>query len=258
MKKTIEELILIENKQLNHDNFQLVFQSELTLHGIMPGQFVNVSIPDNKNVFLRRPFSFFNVDFIQNQFSLLVKVLGKGSKTLTNMQAGQKVSIVFPLGKGFTLPTTNDKVLLIGGGSGVAPMLFLLKMSGIFPDNLHFILGAKTKNDHIDISEYQSFGNFYYSTEDGSFGEKGFVTNHSLYHSAFDSFDRIYACGPAPMMKVIVHDSRKSDKTCEVSLENSMACGFGACLCCVEKTISGNNCVCTDGPVFNINELTWQ
>ena len=258
MKKTVEEVILIENKQLNHDNFQLVFQSESILSGIDPGQFVNVYISDNKNTFLRRPFSFFDVDFKNNRFSLLVKVLGEGSKTFTSTRPGQKVSIVFPLGKGFTLPAANEKILLIGGGSGVAPMLFLLKTSGISPANLHVILGAKTKNDHIDTSQYQSFGNLYYSTEDSSLGETGFVTNHSLYRNDFNSFDKIYACGPAPMMKAIAHDAKKNGRFCEVSLENTMACGFGACLCCVEKTVLGNKCVCTDGPVFNINELTWQ
>ena len=258
MNKTVEELTLIENKQLNHDNFQLVFQSEFDLYGIQPGQFVNVAITENKYVFLRRPFSFFDVDSTNNRFSLLIKILGKGTKTLASMQPGKKISVVFPLGKGFSSPAINEKVLLIGGGSGIAPILFFIKTYGISHGNLHVLLGAKTTKDHIDTNEYESFGNLHYTSEDGSFGEPGFVTNHSIYRDNFNSFDRIYACGPAPMMKSIAHDARKNNKSCEVSLENMMACGFGACLCCVEKTISGNKCVCTDGPVFNINELTWQ
>lgn len=93
------------------------------------------------------------------------------------------------------------------------------------------------------------------TTEDGSLGERGFVTNHSVLQE--QEFDLIQTCGPTPMMKAVAKYARQSDTTCEVSLENLMACGLGACLCCVEKTVDGNLCVCKDGPVFNINKLLW-
>ena len=258
MRKTIQELLLIENVQLNHDNFRLVLQSESELPSIYPGQFVNVEIKKSTEIFLRRPFSVLGVDPAKKQFSLLVKILGRGSKVLTTYKAGDSISVVYPLGNGFSMPRTNEKVLLIGGGSGVAPILFLSKVCGLKPDQVHVLLGARRKTDHVDVSDYMHNGNFYFTTEDGSLGEKGYVTNHTIYKSELTSFDRIYICGPNPMMKAIAKDAAKTGASCEVSLENMMACGFGVCLCCVEKTTSGHKCVCTDGPVFNIKDLTWQ
>jgi len=258
MKKAVSELLLIENTQLNHDNFRLVLQSETELPQMVPGQFVNVQIRQATEIFLRRPFSVMDTDVKNRTFSLLVKILGRGSKVLTTCQPGEKISVILPLGKGFTMPSTTDKVLLVGGGSGVAPMLFLARACGLNPDQVHVLLGARTQADHIDVRLYQPFGKFYYTTENGSLGEKGFVTNHTVYKSKLADFDRVYACGPGPMMKAVAADAATAGVFCEVSLENMMACGFGVCLCCVEKTLSGNKCVCTEGPVFNINELTWQ
>ncbi len=258
MKKTVSNLLLIDNKQLNKDNFLLKLQSETAISDIFPGQFVNVEIKKTNEIFLRRPFSILDVDYPNRTISLLVKILGRGSKVLTEYSVGEQISVVFPLGKPFTSPTQNDKILLIGGGSGVAPMLFLAKRSGLKPDQVHMILGARSVSDHVDISEYEGLANFYYTTEDGSKGEKGFVTQHSLFINQLGTFNKIYTCGPNPMMKAIAKAAYEKDIFCEVSLENTMACGFGVCLCCVEDTKHGNQCVCTEGPVFNINDLKWQ
>ena len=257
MKKFVRELLLIENKKLNHDNFCLTFQSDTDLAEMSPGQFVNVEVKKATEILLRRPFSILDVDYEKRTFSLLVKILGRGSKVLTTYTAGDRISMIFPLGKGFTKPSPTDQILLIGGGSGVAPMLFLSKTSRINPDQVHILIGAKSKSDQISTDPYQQYGHFYYTTEDGDYGEKGFVTDHAVYKSKLERFDRIYSCGPAPMMKAVARDASAKRIFCEVSLENMMACGFGVCLCCVEKTISGNKCVCTEGPVFNINELSW-
>lgn len=258
MRKTVQNLLLLENKQLNKDNFLLKLQSSIPLDNILPGQFVNVEIKKATDIFLRRPFSILDVDYENRTFSLLVKILGRGSKVLTDYVAGDIVSVIFPLGKSFTLPDKDDKILLIGGGSGVAPMLFLAKICGLKPNQVHLILGARSASDMVDISAYEGFANFYYTTEDGTKGEKGFVTHHSLFTNQLDSFTKIYTCGPDPMMKSIAKVAYSKGIFCEVSLENMMACGFGVCLCCVEETKHGNQCVCTDGPVFNINDLKWQ
>lgn len=258
MKKTVQELLLVENTQLNHDNFRLVLQAENELPPIFPGQFVNVEIKKATEIFLRRPFSVLDVNPEKKQFSLLVKILGRGSKVLTEYKAGECISVIYPLGNGFSQPQSNEKVLLIGGGSGVAPMLFLSKVCGLPAEQVHILLGARSQADHVDVSEYKANGQFYFTTEDGSLGEQGFVTNHPVYKSELASFDKIYTCGPNAMMEAIARDAKAAGVFCEVSLENMMACGFGVCLCCVEKTTSGHKCVCTDGPVFNINELTWQ
>lgn len=257
MKKTVIDLLLLENKQLNKDNFLLKLQSPVPVSEIFPGQFVNVEIKNTQEIFLRRPFSVLDVDYKNQTISLLVKILGRGSKKLTESQVGNKISTILPLGKSFTLPNKEDKVLLIGGGSGVAPMLFLAKICGLPPENVHILIGARSSSYHIDIEEYKPYGNFYFTTEDGSLGEKGYVTNHSVFTTNLNQFTKVYTCGPDQMMKAIGRIAIKSDLFCEVSLENMMACGFGVCLCCVEDTKAGHKCVCTDGPVFNVNELKW-
>jgi dihydroorotate dehydrogenase electron transfer subunit len=257
MKKTVIDFLLIENKQLNKDNFQLTLQSPIPFFDIFPGQFINVEIKDSSEIFLRRPFSVLDVDYENQTISLLVKILGRGSKKLTESHSGQTISAIFPLGKSFTLPEINDRILLIGGGSGVAPMLFLSKICGLNSDHIDVLIGARSISDHIDITEYQSYGNFYFTTEDGSLGEKGYVTNHPVFTNQLNTYNRIYTCGPDLMMKSIGRKALKEGIFCEVSLENMMACGFGVCLCCVEDTKTGHKCVCTDGPVFNVNDLKW-
>jgi len=108
----------------------------------------------------------------------------------------------------------------------------------------------------LQLCEFERFGNVYTTTEDGSHGEKGFVTQHSLLKAS--NFDYIFTCGPTPMMKAVAAYATQTKAFCEVSLENTMACGFGACLCCVTDTTEGHLCVCTEGPVFNITKLKWQ
>lgn len=257
MKKTVIDLLLLENKQLNKDNFLLKLQSPVPVSDIFPGQFVNVEIKEANEIFLRRPFSVLDVDYQNQTISLLVKILGRGSKKLTEARAGLKLSTILPLGKSFTLPSENDRILLIGGGSGVAPMLFLAKICGLDPEKVHVLIGARTISDHIDIEDYKPFGKFYFTTEDGSLGEKGYVTNHPVFTTRLNEFTKIYTCGPDLMMKAIGKIALEKHVFCEVSLENMMACGFGVCLCCVEDTKAGHKCVCTDGPVFNVNDLKW-
>jgi len=257
MKKTVTDFILLENKQLNKDNFKLLLQSPVPVSEILPGQFINIEIKESSEIFLRRPFSILDVDQQNRTISLLVKILGRGSKKLTEAVSGQTISGIFPLGKSFTLPEKKDRILLIGGGSGVAPMLFLAKICGLSPEQVTVLIGARTVADHIDISSYKSYGNFLFSSEDGSLGEKGYVTNHSVFTNELNRFDKIYTCGPDLMMKAIAKKAAEKNLFCEVSLENMMACGFGVCLCCVEDTKAGHKCVCTDGPVFNINDLKW-
>jgi len=257
MKKTVTDFLLIENKKLNKDNFLLLLQSPIPLSDIFPGQFINVEIKYSSEIFLRRPFSILDVDYKKQTLSLLVKILGRGSKKLTEANPGQTISAIFPLGKSFTLPDLNDRILLIGGGSGVAPMLFLSKICGLNPANVDVLIGARSLSDHIDISGYRSYGKFYFTTEDGSLGERGYVTNHQVFTEQFNLYNKIYTCGPDLMMKAVGKRAIKEEVFCEVSLENMMACGFGVCLCCVEDTKTGHKCVCTDGPVFNVNELKW-
>ena len=255
-KKAVADFLVIENTPLNATNFLIKLKYESTLPKLHPGQFVNINISGTPDVFLRRPFSIFEVDYDSNTLSIIIKILGKGSKKLTDIKTGEKCNLVFPLGNGFTIPKKNEKILLIGGGSGVAPMLFLSKVSELDRNNVNLLLGARSKEEHIDAERYNKYGSLHFATEDGSLGEKGFVTQHSVFQH-LKTYDRIYACGPDAMMKAIAKEAKKANVFCEVSLENLMACGFGVCLCCIEPTLEGNKTVCKDGPVFNINELKW-
>ena len=153
------------------------------------------------------------------------------------------------------MPTEQKKVLLVGGGVGVAPLLYFgkqLKDRGMEPT---FLLGASSAKDLLMLEEFEKYGRVFVTTEDGTAGEKGFVTQHSLLQK--ESFDQISTCGPKPMMVAVARFARKEGVFCEASLENLMACGLGACLCCVEKTTEGNLCVCKEGPVFDVKRLMW-
>ncbi len=255
MKKFVGLFTVVQNQPLNSTNHRIVLQSSDPLPPIAAGQFANVEVPGNKEVFLRRPFSIYEVDYSCNKLSLLVKILGKGSRTLTEIAEGSSLSLMYPLGNGFTLPQSGENVLGIGGGSGVAPILQLAK-NAANQSNMKVLLGARTSTDHIAVDAYRSFAELGCATDDGSLGEHGLVTDHSFMKN-LTQYDRIYACGPLPMMKAVARLAQLSGVACEVSLENLMACGFGVCLCCIEPTVRGNLTVCTDGPVFNINDLTW-
>ena len=222
---------------------------------IKPGQFVQIEIPDSKTTYLRRPISICNV--ADGRLWLLVRDAGAGTHKLVGAKAGDRLNIIMPLGHGFTVPTDKaTRILLAGGGVGVAPLLYLAKTlhdSGICPD---IVLGARSRADVLLREEFERYGRLHISTDDGSDGTPGLITANPVWDGDFDA---VAVCGPTPMMRAVASICARREIPCEVSLENMMACGLGACLCCVEDTKDkGNVCVCTDGPVFNIEKLKWQ
>lgn len=224
---------------------------------MMPGQFAQLRVDGSKETFLRRPISINFVDTKLNQIWFLVQLVGAGSRALGRLKEGDTLNALLPLGNGFSMPVSAEKKhLLVGGGVGTAPLLYLGAQMNLMGMRPTFLLGARTKDMLLQMEDFQRVGDVYVTTEDGSAGEKGFVTRHSILFK--QHFDRISVCGPSPMMKAVARFARANSVPCEVSLENMMACGLGACLCCVEKTVKGNVCVCTEGPVFDINELTWE
>lgn len=257
MKKYISDFI-VESVDKLHANYGLIKLKpcEGVLPEILPGQFCQVEIKNSKSTFLRRPISVNYVDYENNLLWLLVRRAGDGTNALVDVAVGSVVNIMYPLGNGFSIPKDKTKrLLLIGGGVGVAPLLYFgekLKQLGI---EVNFLLGARSDKDLLELEEFESRGNVYLSTEDGSKGEVGFVTTHSVLN---EKWDMISCCGPMPMMKAVARYAVDCGVDCEVSLENVMACGLGACLCCVEDTSDhGNVCVCKEGPVFNIKRLKW-
>ncbi len=231
-------------------------QSEEELPIILPAQFVEVKIPNASETFLRRPISIHDVNYDKNTISLLIRIAGKGTLQLSKIKEYEYLNIVYPLGNSFSMPSGN-KVLLIGGGCGVAPMLYMAKYLLNFGITPTMLLGYRNSQSVLLKDKYAKYGNVYYSTDDGSFGEKGTVLEHFLLNSRFFPFEKIYACGPDIMLKNLAKWAVEKEIDCEVSLENLMACGVGACLCCVQNTTSGHKCVCTEGPVFNVKELVW-
>jgi dihydroorotate dehydrogenase electron transfer subunit len=255
MAKRIEDLKVIGNKRLNNDFFILEISGNEKMPDFKPGQFAQVRVDGSQETFLRRPISIHDVDYEKNTFKLLIQIVGKGTETLSRLNTGDSINLIYPLGNSFSVPSSDDKVLLVGGGCGIAPLLFLarfLKSNSVIPD---ILLGFRSSERIIEYEEYEKTGNVYITTEDGSVGEKGYVTRHSILSAK--KYDGIYCCGPDSMMKAIARYSRERGIACEVSLENLMACGIGACLCCIVDTVKGNLCTCTDGPIFNINDLKW-
>lgn len=257
MKKFILDLTVKENIRLNDTNVLLKLTSQSVLPEMLPGQFAEIRIDGSATTFLRRPISINYVNKELNEVWFLVQMVGDGTRQLACANVGDIMNVMLPLGNSFTAPELiSEKPLLIGGGVGTAPMLFWgeqLAKQGFKPT---FLLGARSYKDLLQLEEFAAYGEVYTTTEDGSYGEKGYVTQHSILNRVH--FDRIYTCGPKPMMVAVAKYAKSNNIWCEVSLENTMACGIGACLCCVENTTEGHICVCTEGPVFNMNKLLWQ
>ena len=257
MKKTVQDLEIISNSRLNHDQHLLVMKSPVAVDEIRPGQFANLEVAQSKTTFLRRPFSIYTIDKEENTISFLIKRVGDGSKALTDMKPGEIINTIYPLGNSFTSANKGEKVLLVGGGVGTAPMYILAQELTTIGCDVNILLGARSAADLVELEKFEEYGNLLITTEDGSKGEKGFVTQHSVFTGQLKEFDRVYTCGPDPMMQAVARGAAAQGVSCEVSLENTMACGFGACLCCVTETTKGNKCVCTEGPVFNVKDLKW-
>ena len=257
MKKFAHDFEVTGNYRLNARHFVLEMRAPLPLPLILPGQFVQVLVDNSPSTFLRRPFSIHFVDYVKNTLKLLVQVKGEGTRHMSLLEPGDTVNLVYPLGNSFS-PPPGPKVLLIGGGAGVAPLMFMgdyLNHKNIRPD---FLVGFRSADEVSQIEEYSAFGKVYLSTDDGSMGKKGFVTQHPLFREESMPYDRIYCCGPEAMMQAVSKLASEKGVACEVSLENFMACGYGVCLCCITETDKGNERVCLEGPVFDAARLKWK
>lgn len=254
----IIEKFTIDSKSAIGTNTLLTLSPEHSeaLADIRPGQFVQVKV-DGADVLLRRPISICDVT-ADGHLVLLVKAAGRATDRLVSLDPGQQVSIILPLGNGFDISGAGERrVLLVGGGVGVAPLVMLSKSLIAVGDKVTVAIGARSAAEAAGVLDiFPDEAAKVLATDDGSAGEKGLVTQSSAFAST--DYDIIYVCGPTPMMKAVAAIARERGVTCQVSLENMMACGLGACLCCVEKTVKGNVCVCTEGPVFEISQLTWN
>ncbi len=249
--KQIADFTIVGREQLGEQYFTLTLRHPGQLPRIEAGQFVEVEVRDCPAVMLRRPISIHDVDESQNTLKLLVQIVGKGTRKLSELKVGEGLNLIFPLGHGFGVEGASP--LLVGGGAGIAPLFHLAKCyrrKGVEPT---ILLGGRTKELIPVRDAFEQYGRVFYATEDGSLGAKGLVTQHPAFEG---EYDHICTCGPTPMMKAVGRYAMEKGVECEVSLENMMACGIGACLCCVCDTDEGHKCVCKEGPVFDVRKLT--
>lgn len=256
-KKIVADHTVIRTEHPAEGHCVIHVKSTYPLPDLLPGNFAEIQLYNSPETFLRRPFSFFDADPVEQTLSFYIKVIGKGTKKLSEHKNGDLINLIYPLGNTFTLPPAGSKALMVGGGSGIAPFLMLgrlLKEKGV---NASFLFGARTNRDIVLTERFRPYGEMYITTEDGGSGHKGMVTDHPVIRDGISGFDMIYTCGPDPMMKAVASLAAREGIPCEASLENTMACGFGVCLSCITETTEGNKCVCTSGPVFNTKQLKW-
>ena len=249
--KEIHNFRIIERQQLGDQYFRLMLKHDAKMQPIVPGQFVEVLVEGSRDVMLRRPISVHDVS--DNMLTLLIQIVGNGTRRLAELAVGDRLNVVYPLGHGFTtaLPS-GSKALLVGGGAGTAPLLHLSKVLKAQGVHCTILLGGRTASLIPVQDDFRPYGDLLLATDDGSLGHHGIVTTHPAFANAYDM---IYTCGPTPMMKAVARSAAQRGIRCEVSLENMMACGVGACLCCVTDTDQGHRCVCKDGPVFDISTM---
>ncbi len=252
--KVVADLPITKAELLNPEHLLLELNiSAYSNLAILPGQFVQVQSSPSLETFLRVPLSIHDVS--DNTMSLLVKLIGDGTQSLKKLKIGDTLNVLFPLGNSFTIPTTKEKpILLVGGGCGVAPLLFLAKYLIKEGFDLSIAIGASNEKNIVRLDQYQTIAPTEVASDDGSIGKKGLVVELPVF-SRINEFQAIYTCGPDGMMKAVSEIAQKNGVYCEVSLENYMACGIGACLCCVAATDKGNLRTCVEGPVFDASTL---
>ncbi|MHB9093443.1 MAG: dihydroorotate dehydrogenase electron transfer subunit [Eubacteriales bacterium] len=262
----ITEVIL--NQKVGPEHFLMrVLAPELTKKA-KPGQFVHVRCNGVQDPLLRRPISLHGIDYEHGTVSLLYQVVGRGTQLLSEMRVGEEIDIMGPLGKGFSIPDRVEQVLVIGGGIGVAPLFPLVQALKRYNINQTILLGARSVEYLIGTDQLASLGlKVEAATDDGSHGYKGFVTDLMEKHIKLAKPDYFFACGPNPMLKQLVMVADKFGMAGQISLEERMGCGVGACLACVCKTVAGGKDktvdfeyrkVCTEGPVFKANEVIFD
>ena len=233
-----------ENKPLNASVMEMTLLGDN--QGVKAGQFINIKID---GLYLRRPISV--CEIIDGGLKIIYKIVGKGTEVLSRMKQGDSLDVLTMLGNGYDLTLSGDKPLLIGGGVGVPPMYELCKQLIASGKQVSVVLGFNTKAEIFYEQEFKNLGAIVFvTTVDGSYGVKGFVTDamKDLDYSYF------YTCGPEPMLKA-VHKQSTSDG--EMSFEERMGCGFGACMGCSCKTLTGNKRICKEGPVLKKGEILW-
>ena len=239
---------IISNKKLADKTYEMVLGCEAGEHGITrPGQFVNIRLD---GLYLRRPISV--CDWTDETITIIYKTVGKGTEQMSKMAAGEQLDVLSPLGNGYDTSKTGERPVLIGGGAGVPPMYGLCKALLAEGKAPMVVLGFNREEEIFYVEKFEELGaDVYVATADGSVGTKGFVTDVVKQKE----FSHFCTCGPEPMLKAIYKTSKTSG---QMSFEERMGCGFGACMGCSCKTIVGYKRICKDGPVMKKEEILWE
>ncbi len=243
MKQSIFEVL--SNEALTDNVFQMILAGD-TSHITNCGQFVNIQLD---GMFLRRPISV--CDYDENTLTIIYKVVGKGTEAMSAMKAGTRLDLLTGLGNGYDLTLAGDRPVLLGGGVGVPPMYNLAKKLRQAGKSVSVILGFNTAAEIFYEEAFRALGcQVTVTTVDGSYGVKGFVTD-----ALPENYTYFYTCGPEPMLKAVY---RATNTSGQMSFEERMGCGFGACMGCSCKTITGYKRICKDGPVMKKEEILWE
>ncbi|SCV21908.1 Dihydroorotate dehydrogenase B (NAD(+)), electron transfer subunit [Bacillus cereus] len=253
-----QNMIVVNQKEIAKNIYELVLQGTLVQQMNESGQFVHIKVAEGIAPLLRRPISICNVDQEKNEFTMLYRAEGQGTKTLSTRKQGEMVDVLGPLGHGFPVEEAKagQTALLVGGGIGVPPLYELSQRLAAKGVRVIHILGFQTKDVVFYEEKFAELGDTYVATVDGTHGTKGFVTD-VIDHYGID-FDILYSCGPLAMLRAL--EGRYKEKKAYISLEERMGCGIGACFACVchlQEDPSGHSYkkVCSDGPVFPIGEV---
>jgi len=260
----VEQTVQIVSNERDTDlYFRLVVRAPQLAPLILPGQFAHVRIPPLKDALLRRPFSIFQVN--GETFSILYKSVGKGTETLSRMKPGEELSVIGPLGHGFTVPAPGGETpLLVAGGYGTAAMYLLAQRS---PQKGIVFVGGRRRLDILCEDEFRALGwEIRVTTEDGSHGEKGLVTQPLLAEIRNPKSEirnlKLFACGPTPMLKAVGKIAADFNVPAELSMDEHMCCGVGVCLTCVIPIKNSDGWeyqrTCTEGPVFDARQVVWE
>jgi dihydroorotate dehydrogenase electron transfer subunit len=265
--KRDEKALLVAKDALSPDAYLLHFESESLYRSFLPGQFTMVRLPDRSDLLLRRPYSFCDSDDPARRFSLLVKEAGRGTKALAQLPVGSRVDCLGPLGSAFRLPEASRAPVIVAGGVGIAPFVAFCRALARVPARAIVLLGGRTERDLYLRAAFESLGmDVRASTEDGSFGHRGLVTELVAEALRESAPAELYSCGPTPMLVKVARMAMDLGVPHQTSLERRMGCGMGCCLGCVvftEKPGAGNGAgeyerCCTEGPVFDAERVRWE
>lgn len=252
-------LTVLANEPMTPDVMRMRFSCPELARSIEPGQFFDLAVPGDPSQIVRLPFSYARADAQGGEIEFGYLLVGDGTRRLAQVAPGTELDVLGPCGHGWRMPQGMQAALLVGGGSGVVPLVSLareLVARGVAVD---FVEGAAGRHRVIYTAELEQAGvrTLEVATDDGSVGTRGYASVPTERLLGENAYDVVYTCGPTPMMRGIAGLAKKAGVSCQVSMEKMMTCGFGACATCVVDTTSGRKGACMHGPVFDAEEVVW-